>query len=81
MNSARLARRWQEAGGDFARMAEALNEEIEDEIATKADLQATEARLETKIEGVRADLIKWIGGMMILQVVAVVGLVRLLFVP
>jgi membrane-bound ClpP family serine protease len=99
MNSARLARRWQEAGGDFARMAEALNEEIEDEIATKfdlqttearletkiegvrADLQATEARLETKIEGARADLIKWIGGMMVLQVIAVVGLVRLLFVP
>jgi hypothetical protein len=81
MNSARLARRWQEAGGDFARMAEALNEEIENEIATKVDLQATEARLETKIEGVRADLIKWIGGMMVLQVIAVVGLVRLLFVP
>ena len=81
MNSARLARRWQEAGGDFAKMAEALNEEIEDEIATKADLRATEARLEAKMEGVRADLIKWIGGMMILQVVAVVGLVRLLFVP
>jgi uncharacterized protein YheU (UPF0270 family) len=117
MNSARLARRWQEAGGDFARMAEALNEEIEGEIATKtdvratetsleakiegvradlqatearldakiegvrADLQATEARLEAKIEGSRADLIKWIGGMMVLQVVATVGLVRLLFVP
>jgi phage shock protein A len=99
MNSARLARRWQEAEGDFARTAKALNEEIEDEIATKADLQAsgirletriesvradlqaTEARLETKIEGVRADLIKWIGGMMVLQVIAVVGLVRLLFVP
>jgi hypothetical protein len=30
---------------------------------------------------VRGDLIKGIGGMMILQVVAVVGLVRLLFVP
>jgi hypothetical protein len=56
-------------------MAEALNEEIVDEIATKVDLQVTEARLETKIEAVRGDLIKWIGGMMILQVVAVGGLV------
>lgn len=80
-DSARLARRWQEAGGDFARMAEALNEEIVDEIATNVDLQVTEARLETKIEAVRGDLIKWIGGMMILRVVAVGGLVRLPFVP
>jgi hypothetical protein len=47
----------------------------------KVDLQAMEARLEAKIEGARADLIKWIGGMMVLQVIAVVGLVRLLFVP
>ncbi len=33
MNTARLARRWSEAGGDPARMAEALGEEIDDPAA------------------------------------------------
>jgi len=30
MNTARLARKWSEVSGDYARMAEALGEEIDD---------------------------------------------------
>jgi hypothetical protein len=33
MNTARLARKWTEAHGDYGRMAEALGEEIEDPAA------------------------------------------------
>jgi hypothetical protein len=33
MNSARLARKWTEAHGDYGRMAEALGEEIDDPAA------------------------------------------------
>lgn len=33
MNTARLARKWNEAAGDFGRMAEALGEEIDDPAA------------------------------------------------
>jgi len=33
MNSARLARKWTEAQGDYGRMAEALGEEIDDPAA------------------------------------------------
>ena len=33
MNTARLARKWQDAGGDYGRMAEALGEEIDDPAA------------------------------------------------
>jgi F0F1-type ATP synthase membrane subunit b/b' len=125
MNSARLARRWQEAGGDYAQMAEALNDEITVELATKSDLRALESALKTeiaelsaefrteiadlrtelrtelgseiggvrtelartrgglegKIESAKAEIIKWVAGMMLVHLVAVVGLVRLPFVP
>jgi hypothetical protein len=33
MNTARLARKWAESAGDYARMAEALGEEIDDPAA------------------------------------------------
>jgi hypothetical protein len=33
MNTARLARKWDEANGDFGQMAEALGEEIDDPAA------------------------------------------------
>ena len=56
MNSARLARKWQEAGGDFARMAESLNDELIDDLATKADLRATEATLRSETADLRADI-------------------------
>ncbi len=110
MNSAPLARRRQEAGGDYAQMAEALNDEITVELATKSDLRALEGALKTeitelrtelrteiggvrtelartrgelegKIENAKAEIIKWVAGMMLVHLVAVVGLVRLLFVP
>ena len=126
MNSARLARRWREAGGDYEQMAEALNDEITVELATKSDLRALEAalnseiaevrteiaelrtelrteiadlrtelrteiaavrtelavvagRLEARIESMGGEIVKWVGGMMLVQLVAMLGLVRILF--
>jgi len=127
MNSARLARRWREAGGNCEQMAEALNDEITGELATKSDLRAVESavisaiadvrselrtgitelrteiadlraelrteiaavrtegaatagRLEARIESMSGEIVKWVGGMMLVQLVAMLGLVRILFV-
>jgi chromosome segregation ATPase len=55
MNSARLARKWREAGGDFGRMAEDLSDELSDSLATRNDLDTLRAELRTEMEGLRAD--------------------------
>jgi len=126
------------AGGDYAQMAEALNDEITVELATKSDLRALEAalngefaevrteivelrtelrteiaelrtelrtdiadvrtelrteiaavrteaaatagRLEARLESMSGEIVKWVGGMMLVQLVAMLGLVRILFV-
>ena len=104
------------AGGDYEQMAEALNDEITVELATKSDLRALETalnseiaevrteiadvrtelrteiaavrtelaavagRLEARIESMSGEIVKWVGGMMLVQLVALLGLVRLLFV-
>jgi predicted nucleic acid-binding Zn-ribbon protein len=56
MNSARLARKWREAGGDFNRMAEDLSDELTESLATKNDLAALRAELKAEMEGLRAEL-------------------------
>ena len=75
MNAARLARRWDQAGDDRLAMAEALADELAVDLVTKADLEAAVQRL-------RADLIKWIAGLLLVHAFGVAGmtvtLVRLL---
>ena len=59
LNTARLAERWREAGGDPVRMAAALGEELAEEdnrIVTKSDLLATEAKLQTAMAELEARL-------------------------
>jgi len=64
--------------GFTERQAETLAEEhvalLSANLATKADI----ARLETKIEAVKADLLKWMFGAMIAQGGLIVALVKLL---
>ncbi len=55
MNGARIARRWPEAGGDYGQMAEALNDELTEELATKSDLRALEGALKSEIAGLRTE--------------------------
>lgn len=64
---ARLARRWEEAGNDRLAMAEALADELAADLVTKADLEATAQRL-------RADLIKWFAGLLLVHAFGVTGL-------
>jgi hypothetical protein len=45
MNTARLARHWQEASGDPVRMAEALGDEINDPAARLVSRDSLDARL------------------------------------
>jgi hypothetical protein len=82
VNAARLARRWTEAGEDRRAMAEALADELTDELATKADLAATVGELRAEIQGARADVIKGVAGLLLVHAFGVagltVGLVRLL---
>ncbi len=55
MNSARVARKWREAGGDFGRMAEDLSDELTESLATRSDLDPVRAELKAEMEGLRAD--------------------------
>ncbi len=61
-------------------LAEALGEAAHDELATKADLAKLEAKLETKIAEVKADivevkaeLLKWIVGAIGFQTIVILG--------
>ena len=59
MNAARLTRRWQEAAGDPARMAEALVDEIEDPatgLVTRDFLRAELAQVRGEIAQLRGEL-------------------------
>ena len=57
---------------------EALADYFDEQLVTKADLAAAEARLETKIEQARADTIKWVTGLMVAQGAAIVALRKFL---
>jgi len=56
---------------------EALANYFDDQLATKADLAAAEARLETKIEQARADTIKWVIGVGFAQAATILAVLRL----
>ena len=56
---------------------EALADYFDDQLATKADLAAAEARLETKIEQARSDTITWVIGVGFAQAATILGVLRL----
>jgi len=45
-----------------------------DDLATKRDLKETELRLELKIAETKADLIRWVVGLGLLQITIIAGL-------
>jgi hypothetical protein len=57
---------------------DAMREIIEDKLATKQDLRGLEIRLELKLAELRADIIKWVAGMLIAQAAVIAALVKLL---
>ena len=76
-------------------LVEALRETEREDLVTKADLAAaltavkdelraeianTKAELRAEIANIKAELLKWMFSAMVVQVFAIVGLVRLLFV-
>ena len=56
---------------------EALADYFDEQLVTKADLAAAEARLETKIEQARADTIKWVIGVGFAQAATILAALRL----
>jgi len=46
-----------------------------DNVATKRDLRETELRLELKIAETKADLIRWVVGVGLLQITIITGLI------
>jgi hypothetical protein len=56
---------------------EALAAYFDEQLATKADLAAAEARLETKIEQARGDTIKWVIGVGFAQAATILAVLRL----
>ena len=91
IDTLKLARKL-EAGGftpqQAAAAAEALAESLADgigNVATKADVadarrdtREMELRLEAKIEGVKAEILKWMFGAMVAQTGLIVALIKLL---
>ena len=82
MNAARLARRWAEAGDNRLVMAEALADEMTTELATKADLAAVAGELRAEIQGLRAgmhglraELVRWMAGFLLVHALGVTGLI------
>ncbi len=56
---------------------EALATYFDEQLVTKADLAAAEARLETKIEQARGDTIKWVIGVGFAQAATILAVLRL----
>lgn len=54
-------------------MADALAEAMQGDLATKSDLREVELRLEARIEATKADLIKWLVGMIGFQTIVLLG--------
>ncbi len=51
---------------------------IDDKLATKADLAATQAALELRLAELKTETIKWVAGMLLAQAVLIATLVKLL---
>ncbi|MEW6739219.1 MAG: DUF1640 domain-containing protein [Nitrospirota bacterium] len=63
-------------------IAEVFRETIEERLATKQDLKELERHLDLRLKelesSVKADLIKWVAGMLVAQAVVIAALVKLL---
>jgi hypothetical protein len=55
MNAARLARRWDEAHGNTVAMAEALADELQADLVTKADLAAAVSEIRAEMQSLLGD--------------------------
>jgi hypothetical protein len=63
--------------GFSEQQVEALAAYFDEQLVTKADLAAAEARLETKIEQARGDTIKWVIGVGFAQAATILAVLRL----
>ena len=58
-------------------IADVFRDVIESNLVSKTDLEATKVDLEKVIERTRADIIKWVAGMLVAQAAIVATLVKL----
>jgi len=56
-------------------LVEALGDVLASDLATKGDVRETELRLEAKIAEVKADIVKWLFGMIGFQTLVILGAV------
>ena len=78
-----LARRLREKAGFTAEHAEAASEALADamsgaDLATKADLRELELRVKAEIGAAKNDTLRWVFGIALAQVGAIVALLKLL---
>lgn len=59
-------------------IAEVFKETIDEQLATKTDLAILKSELETTISKTKAEIIKWVAGMLVAQAAIVATLVKLL---
>lgn len=68
----------EEAAAVIAHIFEKADEKSRLELATKMDLAETEARLMAEIAKSRAEIIKWVAGLLMAQAAVIATLVKLL---
>lgn len=59
-------------------IASVFKETVEDQLATKADLERVKMELESSIAQSKAETVKWVAGMLVAQAAIIAGLVKLL---
>ena len=58
-------------------IAEVFKDVMESNLVTKADPEIVKADLEIALEKTKADIIKWVAGMLVVQAVVIATLVKL----
>lgn len=59
-------------------IAEVFKETIDEQLATKTDLAILKSELEATISKTKAEIIKWVAGMLVAQAAIVTALIKLL---
>jgi len=61
-----------------ATLAEEQAALMDDQLATKRDLNELEVKLEVKLAETKADILKWVAGLLLTQTAVIAALVKLL---
>lgn len=67
-----------EAAEVIAHILEKQEEKYKNELATRSDLMMVKADLQKEMQTMKADLVKWMAGLLIVQAASIAALVKLM---